>query len=385
MCASPLSLLRSGPPPPRVALLPDALFFTRVLPISAGAGAAEAATQAELALEALSPFPLAQLYYGWFWRPGAENAFVFAAYRRRFTAEQTAEWGDAELVLPVSAALAGATVEPSTTVLTTSGEGLTALHWEKPQAPARILFRPLPPEPTDEDRARARDELVRAVGGSRKVIELDAPVTSDAGSNDREVVFRAGEVEARFPAPIAAALDVRDKGELAARRQARKRDVLLWRITLGCAAALLLLLVGEGALFGGGFWQRGRIKLREFQQPRVDTIVAQEALARRIEELATNRLMPIEMLMILAGKDGSLKPPEIWFNLATTSSQNGIYSILVNATANNTNQVDVYARTLRGLPAIELVEIRNLNNARSDLTTFTLFVRFKPEALKPSA
>lgn len=384
MCASPLSLFRSGPPPPRVALLPDAHFFTRIVPITAGATAPEAATQVELALESLAPFPLAQLYYGWFWQPGAERALVFAAYRRRFTADQTAGWAEAERVLPACAALAGAKVEPATTLLATSADGITALHWQQPGVPSQILFRPLPPEAADDDRARGRDELLRRIGGSRKVIELDAPVAPDAGSTDREVVFRAGDVEARFPAALAAALDVRDKAELAALRQARQRDVLLWRITLGCAAALLVLLAGEGALFGGRFWQKGRDALKNAQQPRVDKIMAQEALARRIEDLATHRLMPLEMITILAGKDGSLKPPEIWFNRVLTNPQNGIYSVSIEATANNTGQVTAYEQKLNGLGAIERVEIRNLN-VRGNLATFVLFVKFKPEALKPTA
>ena len=92
MCASPLSLLRAGPPPPKVAFLPDALFFTRSVPVTKDATPTEAAAQAELALEGLSPFPLAQLYYGWFWVPGAERALVFGSYRRRFTTEQSAAW-----------------------------------------------------------------------------------------------------------------------------------------------------------------------------------------------------------------------------------------------------------------------------------------------------
>ena len=114
MCASPLSFLRAGPPPPKVALLPDALFFTRAVPVAAGATPVEAAAQIELALESVAPFPLAQLYYGWFWTPGAEQALAFAAYRRRFTAEQTAAWVEAELVLPAFAALLGAEVGPAT-------------------------------------------------------------------------------------------------------------------------------------------------------------------------------------------------------------------------------------------------------------------------------
>src|SRR6188474_3363744 len=110
MCASPLKILRVGPPPPKVALLPDALFFTRSIPIAAGVTPAAAAAQIELTLEAISPFPIAQLYYGWFWTEGAEDALVFAAYRRRFTSEQTAAWAGAELVLPTFAAVLGANV-----------------------------------------------------------------------------------------------------------------------------------------------------------------------------------------------------------------------------------------------------------------------------------
>ena len=145
---SPLRFLRAGPPPPNVVLLPDALFFTRVVAVSEGATAAAAAAEIELALEAVSPFPLAQLYYGWFWKPGARHALLFAAYRRRFTAEQTAAWAEAELVLPTFAALAGAEVPGATTIVLTAPEGLTAVHWETPGVPSQVKFLPLAPEAT---------------------------------------------------------------------------------------------------------------------------------------------------------------------------------------------------------------------------------------------
>src|ERR1041385_3853744 len=141
MCASPLSFLRDGPPPPKVALLPDALFFTRVVPITAGATPAEVAAQVELALEAVSPFPLAQLYYGWFWTPGAESAFVFATYRRRFTTEQTAAGQEAELVLPSFCTVLGADVKPATTIVLSSADALTAVYWVAPGIPSKVLVR----------------------------------------------------------------------------------------------------------------------------------------------------------------------------------------------------------------------------------------------------
>ena len=65
MSDSPLHFLRAGPPPPTVCLLPDALFFTRAIPIAAETPAADVASQVELALESLAPFPVAQLYYGY--------------------------------------------------------------------------------------------------------------------------------------------------------------------------------------------------------------------------------------------------------------------------------------------------------------------------------
>jgi len=61
-------------PARKVVLLPDVYFFSRAVPIAANATPAEAAAQVELALEALSPFPPAQMYHGHFWRPGAKNA-----------------------------------------------------------------------------------------------------------------------------------------------------------------------------------------------------------------------------------------------------------------------------------------------------------------------
>src|SRR5580658_941201 len=111
--ASPFSIFSSGPPPPRVALMPDGLFFVRIVPVAAGATAADVAAETALALEASSPFPLEHLYYGHFWVPGADRSLVFAAYRRRITPEQLAAWEGAELVLPTFAALLGGSPGPA--------------------------------------------------------------------------------------------------------------------------------------------------------------------------------------------------------------------------------------------------------------------------------
>lgn len=378
MCASPLSLLRAGPPPPKVALLPDAMFFTRAVPISPGASAAEAASQVELALEAVSPFPLAQLYYGWFWVPGAENAFVFAAYRRRFTTDQASEWGDAELVLPSFGAVLGAKVEPATTVLLTGAEGITAVYWEAGPVPAKVLFVPIELEATEEERTRVREDLLRAIGGSKTVIDLAAPVTADAAASDRDVVFRSGDFVSEVPATTAAALDVRDKAELAALRNSRKRDVILWRVVIGMVAGILLLGVGELALVGGRQWLGLRNKEYAAKKPLVDKVMSLHELANRIDDIATKRLLPIEMVVAAA----MTKPGDVFFSSAQTERTRGLYTLVVRAYTMNSAQVNAYEAALRALPTVESANA-TIERMSNDRTNFVMTIVFKPDALKP--
>jgi hypothetical protein len=381
---SPLSLLRAGPPPPKVALLPDALFFTRAVPITSGAAPAEAAAQIELALEAVSPFPLAQLYYGWFWTPGAEQAFVFAAYRRRFTSDQVALWEGSEVVLPTFAALVGTEVAPATTVVLTSSEGLTAVHWEKPAMLTKVVFRPLDLEATDDDRAKVRDELLREFEGSRKVIEVEAPLGAEPANSDREIVFRAGDLESRVPLSVSAALDVRDKGELAALRNAKKRDVLLWRVALGAAAALLLLVGGEAALRGGREWQKTRVRQYEAQKGPVSIITNMQELTNRIDDLRTKRLLPLEMVTQLVGENLERKPDDIQFTVVQAdTTTRGLNTVYVQGKTNNIAQVNTYETTLRNVPSVEKVEAV-IETVRGSTATFRLTVTFKPNTLKPT-
>jgi len=372
-----LTLFQTGAPAPKVALLPDALFFTRAFPVAAGATPAEAAVQAELALEGLSPFPAGQLYHGYFWVRGAERVLVFAAYRRRLTREQLTEWEGAKLVLPVFATLLGLELKPATTLLVPSAEGLTAIHWDSGAVPAAVIFRPLGPEATDADRARVKDELLRLAGGSKQMVELAGPPVAEA--SDRrgdEFVFRADAQVSRLPAASAAGMDVRDKAELAALRRAQARDLTLWRIFMGSLATVGLMLLGLLALAGGGLWQKTREAKVAAQQPVVDQIMTAQSLATRTNELSTKRLLPLEMISIASER----KPAVIQFLRATTG---GLYTLTVDAQTTSPNDVAAFRSALSELPACEKVEVRD-QRTRDNLMTFSLVITFKPEALKPA-
>jgi hypothetical protein len=386
---SPFRFLRAGPPPPKVALLSDALFFTRSVPVTKGATPAQAATELELALEGIAPFPLAQLYYGWFWTPGAERALVFASYRRRFTAEQTAEWDQAELVLPAFAAVLGADVEAATTIVLNAPDGMTAVHWGDANVPDRIIFRPIAPEEANGDRDRVKEQLLREIGGSRKVIELESPLAPDASGSDSEIVFRGGDFVSRLPATVVTAIDVRDKNELAALRNARRRDIMLWRVALGCVALLFLLAAGVLALCGGRGWQGVRLLQYTAQKPLVDKIESKHELTTRIEDLATKRLLPLEMVTQVVGENNERIPADIQFTrvqavIDERAPARGLYTLYIDGKTENAPQVNAYEATLKNLPAVQSAEAK-LTQVSGLRATFTITVTFKPGALNPTA
>ena len=377
------SALRSGPPPPKVAILPDSVFFSRTVSVPAGATKAEIENQVGLALEAKSPFPLAQLYYGYYLPTGADQALAFAAYRRRFTAEQLAEWSGAEHVFPAFAALLGCEAKPATTVILSAPEGLTAVHWDQGPVPGVILFHPLAADTTQDDRAQARNDLIKAAGEARTVVDVPSPPVAQAGRSDAEISFRAGPLQSHLAAEVAAALDVRDKADLEALARSRRRGLLLWRTTIGALAACLLFALGELGLVGAGLWQNARVTKVGAQRPTVARIMEEQDLANRIDELSTKRLLPLEMISIISPEVAMPKnPPAIQF-LRAMASANSLNTIQVEAQTNNPGEIAAYKTAIEQTPSCERVEIRD-QRTQNSIVSFTLIVTFKPGALTPA-
>jgi hypothetical protein len=383
--ASPFKFFTDGPPPPKVVLLPDALFFSRSIPVASAATESDAQVtevggQVELAFEALAPFPLAQLYHGYFWTAGSAAALAFAAYRRRFTTEQTAEWAGAELIIPTFAAILHAPAEPATTALLPSSAGLTAVHWGGGPVPTRIVFRPLAAEATDEERAATREALLRSFE-SQQVVDLAEPPVPYASDGDGEITFRAGTWSSTYSAAEAEALDVRDKGELAALRRAHQRDVILWRVGLACVAAFALLLIGEFALFGGGLWQKTRRTLLAAQAPTVDRIINAQDVATHIDNLRTKRLLALEMLVAITKK----MPTQTYF-LTAASSTDKLYTLNGQGQTSNPAEISVFQDALQALPEVAPDGVAiSLGQTRNNVSSFALHVTFKPNVLKPGA
>lgn len=364
-------------------MLPSTLFFTRSVLLTTGTPA-EMANQIELAVESLSPFPIAQLYYGWVVAQDNSRAFIFAAYRRRFTTEQVAGWEGSELVLPTFASTFGAHLEPATTVLIWEMDALTAISWGDAGVPERVSTRPILSTADEGEKAQLKAELLATVGGTKSVIELTAPPAPQSGEGDREFVFQSGDFVSRLTPNVTSAVDVRDRGELAGLRGARQRDRMLWRGILGMAAMLVLLALGEFALIGGRAWQGVRATKLNAQKPVVDKIMTAQDLANRIEDLATKQLLPLEMLTELVGVNLERKPSDVQFTRIQTDKSRGLYTVIIDAQTANAPQMSIYQSALEKLPSKEKVEFLP-QPSRGQFATFRIIFTFKPGALKPSA
>ena len=373
--SSRLTVLKTRPR--SVVLLPDHRFFVRSVPLSTDAEASPAREQIELALEAIAPFPLSQLYWGYWTRPGCDRALVFAAYKKRFSGDETETWAEAEWVAPrFGAVLAGASPAPATTWILRNDEGLTALHFgDASGVPTAVIPTELSEEASDREIDAARERLIKACGGSRSVEDIKE-LEIDAGQpGDDSLVIRRDEKATDLELDDAQCLDVRDQDELTSRRRARVRDTWMWRALLATIVILLLSLLGEGALLGLEVWQKGRREQIALQFPVVTEIQTAQRLANKVEERRTQRLRPFEMIALVDGP----RPESIIF---TDTRATGLYTMEIDAETDNQADVNIYLNALQELPGTQKVETMDLK-ATGSRTTLTLKVEFAPGAFAP--
>lgn len=366
---------RIRPAPAGVLLVPADRFFVQTVELDPGA---DAGTQAALALEALAPFPLPQLYHGHLVAPDRRQALVFAAYRRRFSAAETAAWAAADVVLPAFAALIGRPGEGPALVWHTEGPALMGAMWDgQSPLPSLVLAQTTGSGfPTAAQCAAFTARLQTGSGRSHvPVHRLEGPIHT-ARDSAGGVGFTIGATETARLSPAAlAAADVRDKGLLEERRRAGRRDRRLWRGLLAAVVATGLAAgVDLGALALGRRTQAVRHAV-EAEAPQVRRLETAQTLAERIEDLARRQFRPLEMLGLISER----RPRTIQFLRATTQ---GRATLEVEAQTRQAADAGGYEVALRALDGLERVELRDLRT-RDGRTSFVLLVTFKPAAGQP--
>jgi hypothetical protein len=368
-----------APPTRLAALLPDGHFFVRPVTVAADAAPEVVAEQVELALETLSPFPVAQLYHGHYWLPGSTRALVFAAYRKRFTPEEIAAWSDAEVVMPAFAVLLAAPAPAGAVRVLMSSDAIAVFHWGDDSAvPSQSIIHPLAPEASESERLAARDQLLRSIGAGGAVEEW-APPTLRSVTDGRQATFTSGENEVIVAPDLIATLDVRDKTELAERNALHSRDIMLWRVCLGLAGVMALCLVGEAAVWYSGSKVAARTAEVAKRANEVAAIEATKATSDEIARVTARRLLPLEMLNLVRQK----RPENTVLLNAITKINvaDNSYSLQANGTTTVPDEVAAFKAALDSIP--DCTADIQTENQQQDTTRFTVLVTFAGEAVQP--
>jgi hypothetical protein len=363
------------PPPPSLVLARGDTFFVRRVELAPGEAIEP---QVKLALEGMAPFPPEQLYFGHLAAADGSAALVFAAFRRRFTPEETEGWPEALLVAPEFAPLlaarpgAGGTAEDGA-VLHVGEARVMALAWRAGrELPVAVLVRAGGAEAAQAvlNELWERAELPSGAALRR----LEGPLGFTAAHDGALTATAGGEPVGPWPEEWARTGDVRDPDYLVGRRRSQVRDQWLWRGLLGAVALLVLaatLHLGAGVL---GMLTRNREARITRQAPIVRQTETAQALANRIAELSEKRLMPFEMMAII----NPARPDSVVFQRAITR---GLLRLEVEAQAQNAEDVGQYENALRAQPGVASAAARDIR-ARDGVTSFVLEVDFRPEAFR---
>lgn len=364
------SFFPKAPAAPAVSLARGEAFFTRRIAL---VETEPAAGQVALAVEGLAPFPPEQLYFGHAASADGKAALVFAAFRRRFAGEETAEWSQAALVTPSFVPLLALRPAGDCVVLGLADGRIHGLAWRAgEELPVCVLAR----EGGENELGSFAAELsARAeLPAGAEVVRVDGALRLETDGDDRFVVLREAERLGELPAARLAGADVRDPEFLAARRKALRRDEWLWRGLQGAAALLLLAALLD---IGAGLWGFGVGRQRAKADGQAEAVAQTEtaqALANRIAELNEKRLMPFEMLTLI----NPARPDSVIFQRVVTR---GLLGLEVEAQATNAEDVGTYSNALRALPALAKVGTR-VDGARDGVTRFVLSLDFKADALR---
>jgi hypothetical protein len=377
---SPLTRAFTGPKPQEAAMLPGNRFFVRRLAVEGE----DVPGQVNLALEAISPFPLEQMLVGFVTSTDGKQVLAYAAHRRRFTAEESFAWPEDCQVVPEFLALCGHRPAADGIVVHRGDERLTALAWKAgEELPAAIVVAEL----ADADEAGlAREAAARAD------LPADLPVENLAGALtgglvEGDLVLKA-EAEGTFTIPKKGLddSDIRDSDFLAERRKKERLNLILWNAARAAAAVLVISLLLDIAGFVVGMRSHALEVANETRQPLVEDIEESQKITDRILELGVKRLLPMEMLALVNEK----RPATVEFTNIHCEVKKLKDSVLtkpmmtVDARTPNAGDISDFLKAVQAMPEVESVT-NSEPRVRETSTTFRLEITFKQALLLKAA
>ena len=375
-----LSRLFKDAKPQEAAMLPGNRFFVRRLSVEGD----DIPGQVNLALEAISPFPLEQMLVGFVTSADGKQVLAYAAHRRRFTAEESFAWPEDCQVVPEFLALCGHRPATDGIVVHRSDERLTALAWKAgDELPAAIVVAEL--ADTDEA-AIAREAATRADLAAETPVENVTGVL--AGAIVEGDLILKGEFEGTFTIPQKGLddSDIRDSDFLAERRKKERLNLILWNAArLGAAVLVVSLLLDiTGGVVG---MRRASLEVaNEARRPQVEDIEASQAITSRILELGVKRLLPMEMLALVNEK----RPATVEFTNIQCEIKKAKDSTIakpmmtVDAKTPNAGDISDFLKAVQSMPEVEAAT-NSEPRVRETSTTFRIEITFKQAVLLKTA
>lgn len=359
------------PQPIPATLLPaDRFVIARFEPVAG----ADARAQASLALEGASPFPPSQLLQGLVRSANGAEGLAYAAHRRAFGGE-AAGWPAESPVVPEFLALLGEKPAGDGVVVHADARRSLALAWRAGESlPTALVVLPSDDGTAAEAAAEAAEAAglpagapVREVGGALEGVRAEAGLE----------LRRAGGASHLIAARLVDDLDVRDPAFLESRQRQERWDLRTWRAAQVAAAGLLLAGVADLAgMWLGGDADRLRAQVAA-DTARVRELEGLNAIAGKVEDLGRNRPLPFEMLALA----NVHRPAGVTF---TAVAHKAGPVLEIEARTASASEVGAFEQALAADAAVAKAEMRSIQG-REGVTSFSLAVTFKPEALRKAA
>lgn len=361
-------------------------FFCRRVEIPSDVEDDELESFLQLQLEALSPFPLAHLQFGFVIDAGRRFAFLYAAYRRSFERKDAASWEGQEAVIPeFSIGLKAGGLDEKTPLLLVADSSFTYFEYDElSELPCYFYSIPKSEGETDDDAASeaAIESVILELKQGRSVDSIRVwKAKTEIAIDKKTLKLRASEGDRQIVAEVDREsmwrMDLRDAESVERVQIEERRNYLIWRVAIGMAAVFGLLALGEFIWFT----EKGYLKLRrgwnEEQSPLVEEIVSQKTTINELLSFRESDLIPFDMLVAIQ----PFLTDAVWFTKVET---NGANSLRVFANATSNGQANQFKTRLERFVKIETVELQNIQS-RPDGTTFTALLNFKIGAFPNSA
>ena len=362
-------------PLPDVLVLPAEYFFIEKIEVPTALAPAELADFAELSMEAVSPFPLDQLRWGFLIAPDSQHLLIYAALKERLKLAGHTELETYTWVLPDFTTLQGARFTRDTEVVLEGEHYTTSFLLPSGEASPENI-RSLP---AGSDTPHSKGQSIHLKLLTVELSEQSIPTFKfeTIGESPADGLWSPLE-------PDEASLwnaDIRPSSFKTVERSARRTTSLVTRIMGYAAIFAIVLVVFEGLLFLGDFWLGTRTAKIDEQATPVRRIEDKQSLLNKLDQVAQNELRPIAMLTAANEVRTALGTTGIEYDETIIDSSN---RLTIEGKANTINELNLYTKSLRQSGKFQLAEDPKYIT-RDSKTTFTVTLDYTYREPEPAA